>query len=73
MRACLAVFRSNLRWTPRDRWALFFSYAAPLIFFFVFAGLSGGTGNGIPFFVAMVLVIGILAMGYGTSGCGRPP
>jgi len=47
MRAYLALFRSNMRLTLRDRSVLFFNYVFPLIFFFAFGGLIAarrGTG-----------------------------
>ena len=37
MRAYLALFKSNMRLTLRDRGVLFFNYLFPLIFFFAFA------------------------------------
>jgi imidazolonepropionase-like amidohydrolase/ABC-type multidrug transport system permease subunit len=58
-----------MRLTLRDRSVLFFNYVFPLIFFFIFGGLfSGATGNGISFFVGMVLVMGILGNGLWGSG-----
>src|ERR1019366_8629255 len=39
MRVYLALFKSNMRLTLRDRGVLFFNYLFPLIFFFGFAEL----------------------------------
>ena len=69
MRSYLALFRNNLRLTLRDRSVLFFNYAFPLIFFFVFAELSGAArGSGISFFVGTVLTMGILGNGLWGAG-----
>jgi positive regulator of sigma E activity len=69
MRAYVALFKSNMQLTLRDRSVLFFNYIFPLIFFFVFGGLfSGATGNGISFVVGMVLVMGILGNGLWGAG-----
>ncbi|HMC60296.1 MAG TPA: hypothetical protein VKJ01_13990, partial [Candidatus Solibacter sp.] len=69
MRTYLALFKSNMRLTMRDRGVLFFNYLFPLIFFFVFAELfHAGTGAGVAYFVSTVLVMGIL--GNGLFGAG---
>jgi len=69
MRAYLALFRSNMRLTLRDRSVLFFNYVFPLIFFFAFGGLIGSaSGNGISFIVGMVLTMGILGNGLWGAG-----
>src|ERR1017187_3780084 len=69
MRAYLALFKSNMRLTLRDRSVLFFNYIFPLLFFFGFAGLAGGaSGNGISFYVGMVLTMGILGNGLWGAG-----
>jgi imidazolonepropionase-like amidohydrolase/ABC-type multidrug transport system permease subunit len=69
MRAYLALFRSNMLLTMRDRSVLFFNYLFPLIFFFAFAELfHAGKGQGIAFFVGTVLTMGIL--GNGLFGAG---
>ena len=48
MRPYVALFKSNMRLTLRDRSALFFNYLFPFIFFFAFAELfHAGTGMGI--------------------------
>ncbi len=69
MRAYVALFKSNMLLTLRDRSVLFFNYAFPLMFFFIFAGLfAGAAGTGISFYVGMVLTMGIL--GNGLFGAG---
>jgi imidazolonepropionase-like amidohydrolase/ABC-type multidrug transport system permease subunit len=69
MRAYLALFRSNMRLTMRDRSVLFFNYLFPLIFFFAFAELfHAGTGQGVAYFVATVLTMGILGNGLWGAG-----
>ena len=68
MRPYLALFKSNMLLTLRDRSVLFFNYAFPLIFFFGFAGLFGGGGNGISYYVGMVLTMGILGNGLWGAG-----
>ena len=69
MRPYLALFRSNLRLTLRDRSVLFFNYLFPFIFFFGFAELfHTGAGAGIAYFVGTVLTMGI--MGNGLWGAG---
>jgi imidazolonepropionase-like amidohydrolase/ABC-type multidrug transport system permease subunit len=69
MRAYLALFRSNLRLTMRDRSVLFFNYLFPLIFFFAFAELfHAGTGQGVAYFVGTVLTMGILGNGLWGAG-----
>src|ERR1035441_8361640 len=69
MRAYLALFRSNMRLTLRDRSVLFFNYVFPLIFFFAFGGLIGSaSGNGISFIVGVGVPIGILGNGLWGAG-----
>jgi imidazolonepropionase-like amidohydrolase/ABC-type multidrug transport system permease subunit len=69
MRTYLALFKTNMRLTMRDRGVLFFNYFFPLIFFFTFAELfHAGTGAGVAYFVSTVLVMGIL--GNGLFGAG---
>ena len=49
MRAYLALFKSNMRLTLRDRGVLFFNYLFPLIFFFAFAEMfHAGVGRASP-------------------------
>jgi imidazolonepropionase-like amidohydrolase/ABC-type multidrug transport system permease subunit len=69
MKVYFAFFRSNLRLTMRDRSVFFFNFLFPFLFFFAFAELfHAGTGQGIAFFVATVLVMGILGNGLFGSG-----
>jgi imidazolonepropionase-like amidohydrolase/ABC-type multidrug transport system permease subunit len=69
MRAYLALFRSNMRLTARDRSVLFFNYLFPLIFFFAFAEMfHAGNGQGIAYFVGTVLTMGILGNGLWGAG-----
>jgi imidazolonepropionase-like amidohydrolase/ABC-type multidrug transport system permease subunit len=69
MKTYLAMFKSNMRLTLRDRGVLFFNYLFPLIFFFAFAELfHAGTGSGIAYFVSTVLVMGILGNGLWGAG-----
>lgn len=69
MRPYLAHIKINLKLTLRDRLVLFFNYAFPLAFFFIFAQTFGATRGGvINQVVAMVLIIGVL--GNGLFGAG---
>ena len=69
MKTYLALFKSNMRLTLRDRGVLFFNYLFPLIFFFGFAELfHAGVGSGIAYFVSSVLVMGILGNGLWGAG-----
>jgi len=69
MRVYLALFKSNMRLTLRDRGVLFFNYLFPLIFFFAFAELFySGVGAGVAYFVSTVLVMGILGNGLWGAG-----
>jgi len=69
MRPYLALFRSNMQLTLRDRSVLFFNYLFPFIFFFAFAELfHAGTGAGIAYFVGTVLTMGILGNGLWGAG-----
>jgi imidazolonepropionase-like amidohydrolase/ABC-type multidrug transport system permease subunit len=69
MRIYLALFKSNMRLTLRDRGVLFFNYLFPLIFFFAFAEMfHAGVGAGIAYFVSTVLVMGILGNGLWGAG-----
>jgi imidazolonepropionase-like amidohydrolase/ABC-type multidrug transport system permease subunit len=69
MAAYIALIRTNLRLTMRDRTVLFFNYLFPLIFFFVFAQVmhaeQGGMINQV---VNMVLTIGVLGSGFFGAG-----
>jgi imidazolonepropionase-like amidohydrolase/ABC-type multidrug transport system permease subunit len=69
MRVYLALFKSNMRLTLRDRGVLFFNFLFPLIFFFAYAELfHTGQGSPIGFFVATVLVM--VTLGNGLWGAG---
>ncbi len=69
MRAYLACISSNLNLTMRDRTVMFFNYAFPLMFFFIFAELfQAQQGGYIVQVVNMVMVIGVL--GSGLFGAG---
>ncbi|HTS66881.1 MAG TPA: amidohydrolase family protein [Candidatus Acidoferrales bacterium] len=69
MKAYLALFRTNMKLTLRDRGVLFFNYLFPLIFFFAFAELfHAGVGQGIAYFVSTVLTMGILGNGLWGAG-----
>ena len=69
MKPYLALFRSNMQLTLRDRSVLFFNYLFPFIFFFAFAELfHAGTGAGIAYFVGTVLTMGILGNGLWGAG-----
>src|ERR1041385_4394547 len=69
MRPYIAIFRSNMQLTLRDRSVLFFNYLFPFIFFFAFAELfHAGTGAGIAYFVGTVLTMGILGNGLWGAG-----
>jgi imidazolonepropionase-like amidohydrolase/ABC-type multidrug transport system permease subunit len=69
MRAYIALFKSNMRLTLRDRSVLFFNFLFPFIFFFAFAELfHASTGQGIAYFVGTVLTLGILGNGLWGAG-----
>ncbi|HXE64264.1 MAG TPA: ABC transporter permease, partial [Bryobacteraceae bacterium] len=69
MRIYLAQIAINLKLTSRDRSVLFFNYAFPLMFFFMFGGLFHAEQGGvITQVVTMVLAIGILANGFFGAG-----
>ena len=69
MRPYLAQIAMNLKLTSRDRSVLFFNYAFPLVFFFMFGSLYRAEQGGvITEVVTMVLAIGILANGFFGAG-----
>lgn len=69
MKVYLALFRSNLRLTLRDRSVIFFNFLFPFVFFFGMAEVfDTGKGAGIAYFVGTVLTMGIL--GNGLFGAG---
>ena len=58
-----------MKLTFRDRTVLFFNYAFPLIFFFMFGGLfKAERGGAIVQVLTMVLTIGILGTGFFGAG-----
>ncbi len=69
MKAYLAQISINLKLTLRDRTVLFFNYAFPLVFFFMFGYLfKAQQGAAILQVVNMVLVIGVLGAGFFGAG-----
>ncbi len=69
MRAYIAEIVINLKLTTRDKMVLFFNYAFPLIFFFIFSSLFHAEQGGVAAqVVTMSIVIGIL--GNGLFGAG---
>ena len=69
MKTYLALFRNNMRLTMRDRGVLFFNFLFPFMFFFGFSELfHAGSGQGAAYFVATVLVMGILGNGLWGAG-----
>lgn len=69
MRAFVAQTLMTLRLTFRDRMVIFFNYAFPLVFFFMFAGLfKAERGGAMVQVLTMVLTIGILGTGFFGAG-----
>jgi imidazolonepropionase-like amidohydrolase/ABC-type multidrug transport system permease subunit len=69
MKAYLALIRIEMKLALRNRSALFFNYAFPLIFFFIFAqSFHAEQGGAILQVVAMVATIGVI--GNGLFGAG---
>ncbi len=69
MKFTLTHILTNLKLTARDRAVLFFTYAFPLVFFFLFGELGkAGQGAAVLQIVTMVLVIGILGAGFFGAG-----
>ena len=69
MKAYLAYIQITLKLTFRDRVALFFGFAFPLAFFFIFAQtMHAEQGGVIRHVVSMVLILGVL--GNGLFGAG---
>ena len=65
----IAMIRTNLRLTTRDRTVLFFNYVFPLIFFFIFGTVMHAERGGVIVQVVnMVLSLGILASGLFGAG-----
>lgn len=68
MNAYIALTRTYLRLTMRDRAALFYTFIMPMMFFFIFAQLNHAERGSAPIVVNMVLTIAIL--GTGLFGAG---
>lgn len=69
MRPYIAHILSNLRLTTRERTVLFFNYAFPLGFYFLFAGLNKAKETGtIAAVLTSVLTIGLLGNGFFGGG-----
>ncbi len=69
MKPYLAHIKVNLRLTLRDKMILFFNYAFPLVFFFIFAqAFDAKQGGAINQVVTMVLIIGVLGTGFFGAG-----
>jgi imidazolonepropionase-like amidohydrolase/ABC-type multidrug transport system permease subunit len=69
MRPYLAHIKINLKLTLRDRMILFFNYAFPLVFFFIFAqAFDAKQGGAITQVISMVLIIGVLGTGFFGAG-----
>src|SRR5258708_37072916 len=74
MRPYIALFKSNMRLTLRDRSVLFFNFLFPFIFFFAFPELfHAGTVAGVAYFVGTVLTMGILGNGLWGAGMRSVP
>jgi ABC transporter DrrB family efflux protein len=69
MNAYTAHALINIKLTFRDRTVIFFNYAFPLIFFFMFGSLNNAErGGAIVTVLTMVLTIGILGTGFFGAG-----
>ncbi len=69
MKSYLAHIRINLKLTARDRLVLFFNYAFPLVFFFIFAqSYRARQGGAITQVATMVLILGVLGSGFFGAG-----
>lgn len=69
MKAYLAHIKINLKLTLRDKSILFFNYAFPLVFFFIFAqAMDARQGAIINQVITMVLIIGVLGTGFFGAG-----
>src|SRR4026207_2264311 len=66
MAAYLALLRSELRVSMRERSVLFFNYLFPLVFFFMFGELMNARASlgAAQYIVSMVLSIGIMGNGF---------
>ncbi len=69
MKPYLAQISTSLKLTFRDRSVIFFNYAFPLVFFFMFASLyHAERGGAIGQVLTMVFTIGILGSGFFGAG-----
>lgn len=69
MKSYLAHIVINLKLTSRDRLVLFFNYAFPLGFFFIFAqSFEASQGGAIAQVATMVLILGVLGNGFFGAG-----
>ncbi len=69
MRPYLALLRVSVRLALRDKSVIFFNYLFPLVFFFIFAEMTGsGQRGAISYTVTMVLALGILGNGLWGAG-----
>lgn len=69
MKAYLAQIATSLKLTFRDRGVIFFNYAFPLVFFFMFASLyKAERGGAITQVLTMVFTIGVLGSGFFGAG-----
>ncbi len=69
MKAYIAQIRISLRLMFRDRGVIFFNYAFPLIFFFMFAQLfKADRGGAIVQVLTMVFTLGVLGSGFFGAG-----
>src|SRR5262249_44149757 len=68
MNGYISHIRMTLRLALRDRTVIFFNYALPLMFFFLFGQMFRAEEGGITQVVSMVLTIGVL--GSGLMGAG---
>src|SRR5205085_2112778 len=69
MRAYLAQTAMSLKLTFRDKGVIFFNYAFPLVFFFMFAGLyKAERGGAMVQVLTMVFTIGVLGSGFFGAG-----
>ncbi|MGI8746525.1 MAG: amidohydrolase family protein [Bryobacteraceae bacterium] len=69
MKAYLAQISTSLKLTFRDRGVIFFNYAFPLVFFFMFASLyKAERGGAIAQVLTMVFTIGVLGSGFFGAG-----
>ena len=69
MKPYLAQISTSLKLTFRDRGVIFFNYAFPLVFFFMFASLyKAERGGAIGQVLTMVFTLGILGSGFFGAG-----